>query len=352
MRPELQAIADRQGGVVLRQQAIAAGYSPAELRALLRPDGEWCIARRGAYVEKSRLASAASDTDRLIARDWAAHLVTRVPHTMSHDSAARVQLLPLIRADKAESHITRPHLSGARNEFGTRHHLSRRPISVDDIGGLVVTGKARTVVDLGRWHGYSQCVVAADAALRAGVPRADLIAELERESAWPSIAGVRAAIDFGDAGAENLAESLARVLVAELDLGPIQTQFAVRIADGRTVWCDMRVGCHVIELDGKIKITPVELGGVAREPAEEILWKERKRQHEVCAVGLGMSRLTWADLFGPARERAKARLRAEEAVTRARFGATLPAHLASFAAAHPRAGDVGRLWLPPAYDTA
>lgn len=352
MRPELRAIADRQGGVVLRQQALSAGYTPAEIRALLRPGGEWCTARRGAYVESRAIAGASSISERLIVKDWAAHLVTRVPHVMSHDSAARLQGLPLVAEEAAESHITRPTLSGARNEFGIRHHLSRRPVSVDDVNGLPVTGKARTVVDLGRWHGFAQGVVAADAALRAGVPRSDLIAELERESAWPNIGPVREAIGFADDGAENLAESLTRILVGELDLGQIHTQFAVHIADGRIVWCDLRVGCHVFELDGRIKITPVARGGVATKSPEQVLWDERQRQQMVCAVGLGMSRLTWTDLFGLPRERAKTRLRAEYAVTEARFGSTLPAHLAAFAAAHPRAGGGGVLWLPPGHDTA
>ena len=128
---------------MLRRQALAAGYSPAELRSLLRPGGEWCTARRGAYAESRVIKDALSDTDRLIAKDWAAHLVTRVPHVMSHDSAARLHRLPLIDSESAESHITRSRLSGTRNEHGIRHHISRRPVSVDDVGGLVTTGMAR-----------------------------------------------------------------------------------------------------------------------------------------------------------------------------------------------------------------
>lgn len=351
MRPELQAIADRQGGIVLRQQTLAAGYSAAELRALLRRDGDWLAVRRGAYAER-HVIEAASATDRMIARDWASHLVTRVPHFMSHDSAARLHRLPLIDSESSESHITRSRLSGARNEHGIRHHLARRPVSVEDVGGLIATGIARTVIDLGRWHGYAQCVVAADSALRAGVPRADLIAELRRESAWPDTAAVRAAVTFADSGAENIAESLSRILVAELGLGTVHTQFAVLTADGRIVWCDLRVGRHVFEFDGRIKFTPIEQGGVATKPLEQVLWDERKRQQQICAVGLGMSRLTWSELHGAARERTKTRLREEYAVTHARFGGVLPAHLAEFAAAHPRAGGGGGSLVPPAHATA
>lgn len=351
MRPQLRAIADRQGGIILRHQAIAAGYGAAELRALLRPGGDWIAVRRGAYADR-HVIEAASATDRLIAKDWAAHLVTRVPHIMSHDSAARLHRVPLVDSESTESHITRPRLSGARNEHGIRHHLARRPVSVEDVGGLIATGMARTVIDLGRWHGYAQCVVAADNALRAGVPRADLIAELGRETAWPNTAAVLAAVSFADAGADNIAESLSRILVSELGFGPVDTQFAVLTADGRIVWCDLRVGCHVFEFDGRIKFTPVGQGGVATKPIEQVLWDERKRQQQICAVGLGMSRLTWSDLHGAARERTKTRLREEYAVTHARFGGVLPAHLAEFAAAHPRAGGGGVRRLPPAHATA
>ena len=350
MRPPLQAIADRQGGIVLRHQALAAGYSPAETRALLK-GGEWVVVRRGAYVERRAILES-SPVDRQIIRDWGAHLATRVPHVMSHDSAARLHRLPLLDSATTESHITRPRLTGARSEFGIRHHLARRPVSVADVGGLLVTGKARTVIDLGRLHGYAQCVVAADAALRAGIPRADLHAEREREAAWPDVAPVRSALDFADAGAENIAESLSRILIAELDIGPIHTQFAVLISNGRIVWCDMRVGCHLFEFDGRIKILSSDRGGVATKSAEQVLWDERKRQLEVCSVGLGMSRLTWDDLFDSGRARAKERLGREYDVTHARFGATLPAHLEEFARAHPRAGGEGTLWLPPAHDTA
>ena len=91
------------------------------------------------------------------------------------------------------------------------------------------------------------------------------------------------------------------------------------------------MGCHIVECDGRSKSRPVADGGLADRELERILWDERRRQREVCSVGLGMSRLVWTDYWGAARERAKERLLREEQVTRQRFGDTLPAHVEEFA---------------------
>jgi hypothetical protein len=150
---------------------------------------------------------------------------------------------------------------------------------------------------------------------------------------WPGVIAARWAAELADPRAENAGESLARLLVLELGLGEIEPQFALRLR-GRTVWIDLRVGCHCFEFDGRRKYCPRSEGGVAIRPAEEVVWEERQREREVCAVGLGMSRLCWDDLFGAARARAKSRLLAEYAVTAARFGTLLPDHLAEFSRLH------------------
>jgi hypothetical protein len=152
-------------------------------------------------------------------------------------------------------------------------------------------------------------------------------------SHWPGVINARSAAELADPRAENAGESLARLLVLELGLGEVEPQFALRL-HGRTVWVDLRVGCHGFEFDGRLKYRPRAEGGLAERPAEEIVWDERRREHEICAVGLGMSRLSWDDLFGTARARAKARLLAEYAVTASRFGTRLPEHLAAYSRAH------------------
>jgi len=331
MRPELAARAAQQGGLITRRQAIDAGYRERELRTLTATHGAWVAVRRGVYVERS-LWEAATETAQWTLRDRAAHLAMTKPHAMSHDSAARLLGLETLNAKRALTHVVRPGVGGSRTEHGVKHHLSRvSPREVDVVDGIQVTGLARAALDIGREHGFEAGAVAVDGAMRRGVTRRRLMDALELMENWPYITASRAAVEVGDAGAETVGETMARLLVRELGIGAPSTQFAVRIASG-VAWCDLRVGCHVFEFDGRIKYQRVELGGCADRPIEDVLWDERQRQQEICALGRGMSRIIWADFYGPARVRARDRLLKEYAVTVSRFGRDLPESLARFAA--------------------
>lgn len=340
MRPELAALAAQQAGLVTRRQAIDAGYRERELRTLTATHGAWVTVRRGVYVERS-LWEGADDRGQWTMRDRAAHLAMTKPHTMSHDSAARLLGLETLNAKRPLSHIVRPGVGGSRTEHGVKHHLSRvSPRTTETVEGIEVTGLARTALDIGREHGFEAGAVAVDGALRRGVTRQQLADELELMENWPYITSSRAAVEIGDAGAETVGETMARLLVLELGIGRPSTQFAVRIPSG-VAWCDLRVGCHVFEFDGRIKYRRADYGGVADRPVEDVLWDERKRQQEICALGLGMSRIIWADFYGPARDKARQRLLGEYAVTTRRFGNDLPDALASFAAAMQGRRQVG-----------
>jgi len=136
---------------------------------------------------------------------------------------------------------------------------------------------------------------------------------------WPQVTTVRRVVEGADPGAESVGETLARELVEELGIGRPQTQFVV--TDGsRIVWCDLRVGRQIFEFDGLVKYLPVEAGGVADRPPEEVVWDEKRRQDFICSFKLGVSRIIWEDFWGSARRRAKVRLRREYDDTVARFG--------------------------------
>jgi hypothetical protein len=87
----------------------------------------------------------------------------------------------------------------------------------------------------------------------------------------------------------------------------------------------------MFEFDGRLKFRSVEQGGIAQRSFEDIVWDERQRQREVCAEGLGMSRVIWDEMIGTLRKKTLTRLAGEYAVTAARFGDLLPPHLATFA---------------------
>jgi hypothetical protein len=333
MRPALRALALHQAGLVTRAQARDAGYRGPELRGLLAPSGAWMTLRRGVYVERT-MWDAASTLEQWGLRDRAAHLATTVLHELSHDSAARLHELPLVAVRRDLSHLTRPDVQGSRTEHGIKHHLGPVPSPRQSVvDGVPVTGLARTALDIAREHGLPTGVAACDAARRAGAAPDDLATELAALAHFPGLVAARAAADLADPRPENAAESLARLMVLELGIGEVEPQFAVWV-DGRTLWCDMRVGNHVIEFDGRIKYRGRCEGGVAVKPAEQVVWEERQRERAVCALGLGMSRLVWSDLFGAARLRAQKQLMAEYAVTVARFGTRLPDHLAEFSRRH------------------
>ena len=334
MRPPLAALAAGQSGLVTRRQAVTCGYTERELRTHTAVNGAWVVVRRGVYVERAVWDRLDDHDGPWRLRDRAAQLVMTAEHLLSHDSAARSLDLPYLAPRLRLVHVTRPGVGGSRTEHGVKHHLSRltpEQHRADD--GLLVTSVARTAVDLAREHGFQIGVTACDAALRRGVMRTELAAQLTSMTCWPHITRARAAVEHADAGAESVGESLARMLVLELGVGPVSTQFPVRTGRG-IAWCDLRVGCHVFEFDGRIKYLRREDGGVADRRVNDVLWDEKRRQNDVCSAGLGMSRIVWDDLWGAARTRALARLSAEYAVTRSRFGDRLPEHLARFAREH------------------
>lgn len=335
LRPRLMAIAASQYGVFTRRQALAAGYSPDEIRARTRRDGPWVVVRRGAYLPVEQW-EIGDEEDRWWWRDVAAHLMMTRPHLVSHDSAARAHRIPMLLPDRPLSHITRAGVGGSRTRHGVKHHLGRElPAAVVTSQGLAVTGLARTALDLGREHGFAAAVGAIDAVLRRGISHRAFELELARMTSWPQVTTARAALAFADPGAESLAESLTRILLAELGWEPVQTQWPVPAGRSGVRWCDLRFGRHVVEFDGKLKYVARRDGGVAEIDAAEVAWRDRRRDTEITTAGLGISHLTWHDLFA-GREAAKVRLRREEAATRQRFGTELPDHLVRFALAHPR----------------
>jgi len=158
-------------------------------------------------------------------------------------------------------------------------------------------------------------VATCDAALRAGVTRADLADARQSMWCWPGSRRMDAAIDLADPGSDSWLESEGRLLVTSLGHGRPQTQFG--LTDGhRTVWCDLRLGRHIFEPDGKLKY---DAGNMIGLTPGEVLWNEKLRQDFITGFKLGVSRITSFDCHG-GRDAAVRRLQREYADTCARFG--------------------------------
>jgi hypothetical protein len=321
MRPELAARAAADGGVFSRASAVAAGYSEREMKTLTRrPDGAWVVVRRGVYAERTQWDFLTADARYELAVR-AALLAMQSDVVASHSSAAVLHGISLRPGWRNLVHVTRPRVNGGRSEGGVKHHLSR--LLADDVvevSGVPVTSSARAAVDIGREFGFEDGVVAMDAVLRSGVPRSELDRVVAGMRCWPGVTRAREAVAAADGGAQNIGESLARLLVLELGFGRPLTQ--VRFArGGRVAYVDLLLGNHVFEFDGKVKYVGRERGGVADRPPEHVLWEEKSREDWLRGFGKGVSRIVWDDLFGERRAQARVRLTAAYLDSAQRYGA-------------------------------
>lgn len=319
---DLRALSDVQHGLFTRQQALEVGVPPDVVRGRLA-SGDWEAVRRGCYTEGERWASLDPrlGQPQMVVR--AAYLSTHQPHVISHDSAALFLGLATLASRTPLVHLTRLGPPRARTRNGVRYHQS--PFDECDrihVDGLPLLGLARTAVDIARENAAPHGVVAVDAARQLGVQLEDLWRVLERMYRWPGVTRAREAVELSDPGAESVGETLARMLVRELGLGPIQTQFELR-DETRRVRVDLRVGRHLFEFDGRTKYLRQERGGVAVIDPDQVVWEEKQRQDWLLGYRLGMSRLVWADFWGARREQAKARLAREYALTCATFGMSI-----------------------------
>jgi hypothetical protein len=330
MRSELAAIAAKQGGVFTRAQAMDAGYRAPELRSLVSPAGDWVVVRRGVYAERTTWDSLERYAGPPLLRARAAHLTIDVDHVFSHDSAAHAWGLPVILAGAPLVHITRPGVWGSRTEHGVKHHLAMQFPKAELAAGIPVTGMARTAMDLAREHGYVAGTAAADRAMRWGVVTDDFDDVLDTMKSWPGVTQSRKAAKLADPGADTPGETMTRLMVLELGIGTPVTQFPVPTSKG-VAWCDLLVGRHVFEFDGRRKYQRAIDGGDAEVPPEEVLWAEKVRERDLASHGLGISRVIWTDCLGAAREATKTRLASEYSATVRRFGPGLPAELREFA---------------------
>ena len=292
----------------------------------------WLVLHRGVYVDAQVWHALDPWHAQPLLRARAALLVMRRHAVLSHDSGVHALELDYLAPPDPPGtfvHLTRPGSTNAWTKGRIKHHLARyAEADVVQVAGLAVLGRARTVVDIAREHGFRAGLVTADSALRAGLTKAELWNVADGMASWPHITTVRSVIEHGDRRSESAAEALAREFLIALGLQPIDLQWPARRGNGQVAWCDLRVGRHVFEVHGKIKVLGPEQGGVADRPATDVLWDIQRRERDLTSVGLGVSNLYVADFFGAARRAAARRVLAEiEQTTRRYGGNVLPEHL-------------------------
>ncbi|QWC84126.1 type IV toxin-antitoxin system AbiEi family antitoxin domain-containing protein [Nocardioidaceae bacterium] len=296
MRPRLMAHALRQHGLVTRNQALRSGYSASEVRALTGR-GTWHTVRRGVYAERTLWEQFDRDEmDRR--RILAVFLQAEQPLYASHGSGGLLQHLALLEVSRRRIHMTAPRIDAGRGENGVVYHPAR--VSAVDTTTTPfgpVTSVARTVCDIARYDGYDAGIVAADRALRDGLPREELERVVSGMRNWPGVRAVRAVVEDADQGAENPGESLHRVVISRLGWGRPRLQ--VRVTDGgRTAYVDAMLGCHAFEFDGFGKYARAQTAETGDAPAS-VVFEEKRREDWLRSRPeiAGLSRSVWDEVW-------------------------------------------------------
>jgi hypothetical protein len=330
MDPRIVGRMASQGGLITRRQLLELGILSEEIDRHVRRE-VLVLVRRAVYTRPAVWAANERWDRRQLLIDSAASLVTARTHVWSHDSAALRLRMQILKQD-GRSHLTHAGRRGSHTRAGiTHHHAPYGVVELDPSKQSL--GLARVALDIAREHGTRAGTVAVDSALRLGATHAELEFSLERMRHWPGVSHARASLALSDPDADSLAETLGRELVEELGYGRPQTQFGLA-ADGRVVWCDLRLGRHFFEVDGQIKLLAADEGGLAVNP-REALWEEKRRQDFVTGFKTGMSRIVWDDFWGARRDQARARLDREYRDTVSRFGTDVT-DLAAFRPRQPR----------------
>lgn len=270
------------------------GIGPDQLRRLTRA-GELQRLRRGAYADPQSLHAEAEHL-RLIA---ATLPQLKEGTILSHASAAVVHGIPV-----PTSLLDRVWVTGASKGGGharpSLHELKAPllPGDVIELGGIRVTNLGRTVVDLGRRLRFDDAIVAADAALHAGLERSVLAEQLD---AWPrrrGIARARRALELSDGRSESPGETRSRILMWRLGLPAPQLQYEVRTSGGlfRSDFAWEERGL-LGEFDGKVKYGKLRRPG---ESAEDAVMREKHREQLLLAEGWWVVRWSMDDLRDPA----------------------------------------------------
>ncbi|WP_147572618.1 hypothetical protein [Cellulomonas massiliensis] len=260
----------------------ASGVPDEWLRQALR-DGTWVRVLRGAYA---RPADVDAPRDLHLARALAVHRRMRSAHAFSHETAALLWELPLWRVP-SDVHLRHAVRQGPRTDPSvTRHHGLPSPSETTRRLGLPVTSLALTVVDCARTLRPLDALVVADAALAAGLVRADALALVDEVGRGRGSARARAVVGLADAGAQSPGESATRWVVLRAGLPAPETQVRVTTRLG-TFWADLgwTDARLLLEYDGRVKYA---------DP--EVLVAEKRRHDAIVEAGWTVLRVTKEDL--------------------------------------------------------
>jgi predicted transcriptional regulator of viral defense system len=245
----------RLAGLRTKSELTAAGKSPTQIRTLVRR-GTLIQVRRGVYARGDLAAELRLRPFGDHMMRTAAALAAYGPAVASHESAALIHGISLLRKAPQQVTLTRPVGLNRAGQPGLRVHSAELPdahVTVQQ--GMRVTTAARTVIDLARTLDFRAGVVTADSALHHKLASTDELAAIVAHCRrWPGISRAAEVVAFADRLAESVLESIARVVFSEVGLPAPELQVWAGDAEivGRVdfLWRRFRT---VAEVDGLLK---------------------------------------------------------------------------------------------------
>jgi hypothetical protein len=294
VHPQLSAVAAGRLGVFTSQEALRVGYRPEDIRAELRTR-RWVRLRKGMYIRTQDLVSVNERERHLI--DCVAVLLSLGPGpVLSHASAACRHELILPRGHSSEVRATADEWRRGRG-----YRVAQATMTVDEVESWLqfgVMSVPRTLVDCAREWSLTDGVVAIDAALHERkVTRGELVAAVLAGAHRPGIAQAARALGLSDGRAESPLESRGRLALGASGLPRPELQVEIHDATGFIGRVDgwYEEAAVAVEFDGKVKYTDPRY---ASSPGD-VLWKEKRREDRMRAVGIRVVRVVNEDLGHP-----------------------------------------------------
>ncbi len=290
-------------GLIRRDLTVEAGFSDHDLahsvktkqlirltsgvyRARIEVDPEDRTAVAEAKIEAFRLKSLAIATGRNHGGNTA----------LSHTSAAIVHGLPLLKPELEMVHLTNGEIGGGRARTNSLLHASDLPPGdVVEVNGVWITSLARTAADVAQLApahdplAFSQAMTVFDAALRAGVDRDELAAQLDRRRRRGTRVA-KAALPWADGRAESVGESWGRAQMIQRGLPAPELQVEYHVG-GETHRVDGDWERKLVwEFDGRGKYQRYLADG---ETPADAYWREKKREDALRSLGVFVVRTYW-----------------------------------------------------------
>jgi very-short-patch-repair endonuclease len=217
VRPNLRQLAAKQSGAFTWQQALVE-YTRTEIDTLVR-NGVWVRTFRGVFREATTPRRPALSLE-------AARLSMGVAAvTACRDTAA--QLFGFAVLDDPAVHVLATGPRRTRSEGLVVHRDVVSPEDLVTVRGVATTHAARTAIDLARTYDRLDALAVLDLALRRGVTRARLEAELERHAGKRGFRQAAELLGYASAKAESPMESRTRMRCIDAGLPHPEPQVVI-----------------------------------------------------------------------------------------------------------------------------